>query len=671
MFSQVWNRKAWLAPTAIPSSTPTDALVSVSCASGQDCLAVGGSSKGQLSENWNGRTWRALPAPPGSGQSDLDAVACPAAGQCIAVGASPLAEPGATQAWAQQWNGTSWTKLAPVVPAGATSSVLNAISCPGSSDCVATGMSSTDNGDVRQALAESWNGSSWTVLPTPPRLTELNAVSCPTAAECVVVGQAIGKQPVGSAVWNGSTWTSLTTPSPSPALKPSGRSLTGVSCVSARSCIAVGSGYSSFADQWTGGTGWKLLSVPNPLAFALAPGGERLPFYNLSAVSCTGAARCIAVGGDFDGSLSSYASFAVSWNGSTWSVLPTGRVDGLMGVSCSSVSRCLITGAYLTKADQTRTLTEAWNGKTMRLISGGSQRGVSSAVSCLSSSFCMAAGEGGDIDRWDGTGWTRTSSNLPTFNSNDLPRLNQLSCGSKKNCMAVGEGPDFPEAWFGTLGEAWNGSKWEGMLLPAPSGTDAVTTVNGLSCRGAAFCLAVGSWYQDTTDGASGTLAEVWNGARWRVIASPSSGKNDSFNAASCVTSTDCMVLGAAHLGSGAVRLAAERWNGRHWQTTQIPYEFRGGPWTGGVVGPSGISCSTATSCMVVGSHGPLGSMVDVALTWNGHRWRKVKVAGPGGLSTVSCAAPDQCLAIGTPGIRTLAKAWNGRTWRVVTTINP
>ena len=73
---------------------------------------------------------------------------------------------------------------------------------------------------------------------------------------------------------------------------------------------------------------------------------------------------------------------------------------------------------------------------------------------------------------------------------------------------------------------------------------------------------------------------------------------------------------------------------------------------------------------MAVGSVGPVGSAAGVALAWNGRTWRRITVSG-GGLDHLSCAAVDQCLAVGNHGTRTFATAWNGRSWRIVKTINP
>lgn len=93
-YSRVWNGRAWLAPVAVPSPRLSYSLAAVSCVSSRSCLAVGGWEdlgpltflKGQLSDMWNGRTWRKLPVLAGSGPSQLNGVACTAAFRCVAVG---------------------------------------------------------------------------------------------------------------------------------------------------------------------------------------------------------------------------------------------------------------------------------------------------------------------------------------------------------------------------------------------------------------------------------------------------------------------------------------------------------------------------------------------------------------------------------------------------------
>jgi hypothetical protein len=172
-FSQIWNGKAWLAPASVPSpSGGVDLeLVSVSCANDKNCIAVGGTiAQGQVSDAWNGSAWRELRAPAGSSQSYLKAVACPAVDRCIAVGtAGPVPEPEAgLAAWAQFWNGASWSKLTPVTPAGSVTAVFS------SSFCMAAGQGR----DI-----DKWDGSRWARSSTGPAPVEafevrLTGMSC-------------------------------------------------------------------------------------------------------------------------------------------------------------------------------------------------------------------------------------------------------------------------------------------------------------------------------------------------------------------------------------------------------------------------------------------------------------------------------------------------------------
>ncbi len=182
--------------------------------------------------------------------------------------------------------------------------------------------------------------------------------------------------------------------------------------------------------------------------------------------------------------------------------------------------------------------------------------------------------------------------------------------------------------------------------------------------------MATGGWEQDSETGPTfGMLAEVWNGSRWNLIDPPSS-QQGGLGVVSCESPTNCTTVGSV---SGSPAIFADRWNGRDWKVSKLPGKYSNVAWSGGGR-PSGISCPTATSCMVVGSYLPDGSAggpVDVAIAWNGRTWRRTKVAGPGGIQTVSCAAANQCVAVGDPDITTLAKSWNGKTWRAISTINP
>ncbi|HEV2378014.1 MAG TPA: hypothetical protein VGS19_38360, partial [Streptosporangiaceae bacterium] len=96
-----------------PSSPPNSLdLSGVSCPSSASCTAVGvvlppAASQNPirpLIESWNGAAW-SLPSAPAVNNAELNAVSCPAANACIAVGNT---EP-TSKTFAETWNGSTWT----------------------------------------------------------------------------------------------------------------------------------------------------------------------------------------------------------------------------------------------------------------------------------------------------------------------------------------------------------------------------------------------------------------------------------------------------------------------------------------------------------------------------------------------------------------------------------
>ena len=179
-------------------------------------------------------------------------------------------------------------------------------------------------GSSGAALAESWNGSTWTVVPTPPvggENSNLDSVSCTSASACTAVGNIVyevgdgGQKEVPLAEqWNGTGWTRKATPKPSAG---GATSLSSVSCTSASSCTAVGFNTGFVPEHWDG-TRWAIQpSVP-----ADAP----------SAVSCTSSTACTAVARGGNG------SEALRWNGTGWVIQHT------FAWPVQSVRRCVHIG---------------------------------------------------------------------------------------------------------------------------------------------------------------------------------------------------------------------------------------------------------------------------------------------------------------------------------------
>ena len=231
-----------------------------------------------LAESWDGTSWtiQTTPNPTGArGDSDLSGTSCTSATACTAVG-SYRNSTGHEVTLAERWNGTGWTVQSTPNPTGADSSYLNDVSCTSVTACTAVGSYTSYVGTSgRQVtLAERWNGTAWTIQPTPelagPYGSSLEGISCTSATACTAVGyyrNSAGKLVTLAERWNGTGWTVQPTPNPSGAQEIR---LHGVSCTSATACTAVGSYYLKSAsatltlsERWNGAA-WKIQPTPNP-----------------------------------------------------------------------------------------------------------------------------------------------------------------------------------------------------------------------------------------------------------------------------------------------------------------------------------------------------------------------------------------------------------------------
>ncbi len=317
----------------------------VSCTSASFCVATGetGATSGTLIEQFSGIFWTPVTTPPEPGGAVLPGVSCVGQSFCAAVGAvddSILIE---------QWNGAAWLTVSAPEPPSATASQFFAVSCPSSTDCIAVG--SAQSGSTTVPLVEQWNGSSWTIVLTPAPAastdSELRGVSCSEPALCVAVGESEGASSTSTLVeqWNGTAWSIVSSPDGSDASGAS-NTLSGVSCVGSSFCQAVGTfndGVNpgrTLAETWNGTT-WTLVPSPNE---------SPTEADSLSGVDCFGTTTCSAVGQSDDPS-TGFDPLAIAWSGSTWSVvpnpsLPAGTVQTLArAVSCVTNWGCVAVGS--------------------------------------------------------------------------------------------------------------------------------------------------------------------------------------------------------------------------------------------------------------------------------------------------------------------------------------
>jgi hypothetical protein len=163
-----YNGTAWtISPTA---SVPGGILTAVRAVSASDIWAIGDAPNAGtgIVMNCNGTSWTQTTVPAPSGTDwDLTGVSADSASDVWAVGFTynDLATADGVQSIAEHFNGTSWTLTDLPVPSGHTYSAIAGVLAISPTDVWATGYSTSGSTDV--ALFENFNGTSWTVEPSP------------------------------------------------------------------------------------------------------------------------------------------------------------------------------------------------------------------------------------------------------------------------------------------------------------------------------------------------------------------------------------------------------------------------------------------------------------------------------------------------------------------------
>jgi hypothetical protein len=335
-------------------------LADTSCVATGFCMAVGhqvpGSVDQTLAEQWNGTTWSVVASPdtgPGLA-NDLYGVTCTSVTWCVAVGSADTGD--ALQTLVEQWNGTAWSIVpSPDTDPGQDQPLVD-VSCTSATACTAVGSAGTMAGTT-VTLVESWDGTAWSIAPSPNTgaggVSELSSVSCPSGTSCTAVGDYFTGTVSQTLVetWNGSAWSVVVSPDPSVT---DADVLSSVSCPTTGTCTAVGhvvvhAVWQTLVESWNG-SAWSIVA---------SPGTSPDDFDSLVGISCATVTSCTAVGSSTDGAVTS--NLVVQWNGANWYLVPLAPVAGgldaeLAGVSCVGPSACTAAGDTTGTASQTQVL---------------------------------------------------------------------------------------------------------------------------------------------------------------------------------------------------------------------------------------------------------------------------------------------------------------------------
>ena len=167
-----WNGSAWsLVPAAGPAGSTLRAIAAVNAS---DIWAVGsGGSSGSatfatLTEHWNGSSWSIVPSPNANALNYLRGVSAVSTDDVWAVGDAIKAIGDGISVYRtliQHWDGKTW-KAVPAPNVGPDSNGLSAVAARSAKDVWAVGYWDDRSGDIpiRKTLVEHWNGKKWSVV---------------------------------------------------------------------------------------------------------------------------------------------------------------------------------------------------------------------------------------------------------------------------------------------------------------------------------------------------------------------------------------------------------------------------------------------------------------------------------------------------------------------------
>jgi hypothetical protein len=343
-----------------------------------------------------------------------------------------------------------------------------------------------------------------------------------------------------------------------------------------------------------------------------------------------------------------------------WTVPPTPNVDGalsthLSAVDCTSATFCMAVGeaTFNPPGGTTTTVAERWDGTSWQIVPTPNPAGASfnslDGVSCPGPTICFAVGRSDSeplVEFWNGSGWFFWSS--PTVPGGSLA---DVDCSGLLACTAVGASA------AGTLAERFGATGWQVQSTPNPPGAES-SRLEGVSCPLKRTCTAVGS---STAAGVNSPLVERWYGRvnSWGLqqAPKPAGAETSQLGAVSCPDGPVCLAVGSSQAPGGPNELLTERRVGYTWSILPAPDPGQG---TGIGGGLSGVSCPAERACHAVGGSISQNGQLAFAERFDGSSWQLESVPAPPGplpnLAGVSCPDRTFCMAVG--GYSYLMAGW-------------
>lgn len=621
-----WDGTAW---SIVPSPDPPDAAnvypSGLSAVSPDDIWAVGSYEDADLDTktftmHWDGMKWSLVPSPnPGTTWNFLYDVSAVSSNNVWAVGNYQDVN-GVMKTLTLYWDGVQWSRVASPNPSGEGNSYLKGVDALSASDIWAVGYIARPGGTLDEAITMHWNGTAWSIVPTPAIPSAdvyLNRVSARTGSDVWAVGRrryaATNDDFTLTLRWNSTAWSIVPSPNPAPTAR---NILYGIEAVSDDDAWAVG--YYMTATVANGSPAQPLVTHWDGVQWSVAPPPQgTIPSYKyLYAVAALSSSDIWLAG--YNESAGPRKTYTAHYDGTLWTHVPSPN-----------------TGIAMSR---------------FQSVDGASPNDL------------WAVGEAGGplIEHWDGAQWSITPHPETEIGTIEL---RSVSVRAPNDVWAVGtKAINNVETRYESVTMHWDGAQWS--IVPSPQSGGDYDHLEDVDALAANAVWAVGS-------SNSGSLILFWNGSQWQVVPNSLGG---SLSSVTALSPTDVWAVGSKSIG-GVYQTLVARWDGVQWSVVPSPNPAGSGRdhYLSGVSAVPG----NGNDIWAVGQYEqPDFSYHTLTLHWDGQSWTHVPSPNVPNyfnyLYDVSARSAGDVWAAGMyhTGYG-LVMHWDGGGWSIVSSATP
>ena len=305
--------------------------------------------------------------------------------------------------------------------------------------------------------------------------------------------------------------------------------------------------------------------------------------------------------------------------------------QGLTAVSCVSSTFCVaidsLGNAFVYSSG-------TWSSGTnidAAVTGGGTLGDQLSTISCASSTFCVAGDTKYNVMVYNGTSWTQPQSVDPKSGS----QFFSVSCPSATFCLVV-DGASDSTTYNGSTWSPAQGvpNGWGPAESGGPNGSVLSSRLTQVSCATPASCVAV--------DGSDHSI--TYTGTSWgqpQYVDAGGSLQGPLVPYVACASTTFC-------IGAGSINATSEylvTYDGSSWSkplpSDSSPNEYHA------------VTCASGPFCMVLEAAGN-------TVSYNGMSWSHAQHVEPltsaGQANALSCASASFCVAVDNLGYALVSK---------------